>query len=189
MKSHFFRWVAVLNIVLALAASAAPATIPNVEMIDQNGKKFQTHDLKGNYLLISWVFSTCPMPKMCPLTMQLNRTVQKEWKKIGDKQMPLRLLLVSLDPEEDTPAIMKKYGATHQMDVATTTLATGGAKVLSDFASSFNVAGWPSGGTTVHNLKTILVGPDLVEIKQYKDNEWQPEDVLKDLQALRLKRS
>ena len=113
--------------------------------------------------------------------MQLNRKSQALWKKeIGT---PLRLLVITLDPEADTPAVLKKYGQTHGLDMKNSTLATGVPQALVDFESAFNVAGWPSGNTTVHNLKTILVGPDLVEIKQYLENEFKPEDVVRDGKA------
>lgn len=158
--------------------------IPNLEGVDQSGRPFKAHSLKGSYLLISFVFSSCPMPKMCPLTMQLNKKVQTLWKK--EFKAPLNLLIVTLDPVGDTPEVLKKYGARFSLDEKSTFLVTGDPQKLSDFGSAFNVAGWPSGNTTVHNLKTILVGPNLEELKQYKENEWTPEQLIKDVKAFHL---
>jgi protein SCO1/2 len=121
------------------------------------------------------------MPKMCPLTMRLNKKVQTLWKQ--KIKAPLSLLVVTLDPVGDTPEVLKKYGARFSLDEKTSFLVTGDPQKLSDFGSAFNVAGWPSGNTTVHNLKTILVGPNLDELKQYKENEWTPEQLIKDAQA------
>jgi len=163
-------------LVFATAVSGAP--IPDVKGVDQLGRPFSAHSLKGSYVLISFVFTSCPMPKMCPLTMRLNKKAQTLWKK--ELAHPLRLLIVTLDPEGDTPEILKKYGAKFELDEKSTFLITGNPQALSDFGSAFNVAGWPSGNTTVHNLKTILVGPDLEELKQYKENEWSPEQLIKD---------
>lgn len=161
--------------------------IPDLKAIDQNGKPFSAHSLKGSYILISFVFTSCPMPKMCPLTMQLNRKVQRLWKK--EISAPLKLLIVTLDPEGDSPALLKKYGERFSLSEKESFLVTGNPQALSDFGSSFNVAGWPSGSTTVHNLKTILIGPDLEEIKQYKENEWTAEGLLKDAKVLLSKNS
>jgi len=165
-----------LLFLISLALEASP--IPDVHGTDQAGRPFSVHSLKGSYILISFVFSSCPMPKMCPLTMRLNQKVQLLWKK--DIPHPLKLLIVTLDPEGDTPEVLKKYGERFQLDPKNSFLITGNAQALSDFGSAFNVAGWPSGNTTVHNLKTILVGPKLEEIKQYKENEWSPELIIKD---------
>ena len=117
--------------------------------------------------------------------MQLNKKVQRLWKK--EISAPLKLLIVTLDPEGDTPAILKKYGERFSLLEKETFLVTGNPQALADFGSSFNVAGWPSGSTTVHNLKTILVGPDLEEIRQYKENEWTAEQLVQDAKAFVLK--
>lgn len=161
-------------------ATATP--VPNLKGLDQNGKAFQVHSLKGSYTLISFVFTSCPMPKMCPLTMRLNRQVQDLWKK--NFSAPLNLLIVTLDPEGDTPQKLKEYGERFSLNPKTSFLITGDPQAFSDFGSFFNVAGWPSGNTTVHNLKTILVGPDLIELKQYKENEWAPKDIIRDAKKI-----
>jgi|688.fasta_scaffold305900_2 protein SCO1/2 len=171
-----------LFLFLLVSVTAFAAPLPNLEAVDQNGKPFKLHTLKGNYILISFVFTSCPMPKMCPLTMRLNKQTQALWKK--EIPAPLRLLIVTLDPEGDTPEALKKYGMKHGLEMENVSLVTGNPQALSDFGSLFNVAGWPSGNTTVHNLKTILVGPDLEELKQYKENEWTPEQVIKDAKAI-----
>ncbi|MFM8269201.1 MAG: SCO family protein [Pseudomonadota bacterium] len=168
-----------LLILLGMFSELLVATpIANLEAIDQNGKPFSAHSLKGSYILISFVFSSCPMPKMCPLTVRLNKKVQDLWKK--EIKAPLTLLIVTLDPEGDTPEVLKKYGLRFSLNEKSTFLVTGDPQKLSDFGSTFNVAGWPSGNTTVHNLKTILVGPTLEELKQYKENEWTPEQLIQD---------
>ena len=178
MPHFLFRFF--LGLVL-LVGSLSAAPIPDLKGTDQLGRPFTVHSLKGSFVLISFVFSSCPMPKMCPLTMRLNRKVQTLWKK--EMQEPLKLLIVTLDPSGDTPQILKKYGERFQLDLKNSFLVTGNPQALSDCGSAFNVAGWPSGNTTVHNLKTILVSPALEELKQYKENEWGPEGVIRDAKA------
>lgn len=119
--------------------------------------------------------------------MRLNKKTQELWAK--QIKAPLKLLIVTLDPVGDTPEILKKYGERFSLDSKSSFLVTGDPQALSDFGSFFNVAGWPSGNTTVHNLKTILVGPDLMELKQYKENEWSPEQIIKDAKIFLEKKS
>ncbi len=107
MPHFLFRFRFFLGLVL-LAGSLSAAPIPDLKGTDQLGRPFTVHSLKGSFVLISFVFSSCPMPKMCPLTMRLNRKVQTLWKK--EMQEPLKLLIVTLDPSGDTPQILKKYG-------------------------------------------------------------------------------
>src|SRR5688572_7859373 len=120
--------------------------VPNVKLIDQDGKTFQFHDLKGQYVFLSFVFTRCPMPKMCPLTITLNKQLLREWKKEVPKQ-PLKRVIVNLDPEYDTPAILKGFAKSRSLDLKNFILATGEPKALSDFEASLNVIGFPAEGT------------------------------------------
>jgi protein SCO1 len=180
MKRLFFL------ILLALGMSGstinAAEQIPNAPLVNQEGKPFQVHDLKGKYVFVTFVFSRCPLPKMCPLTMKKSNSLLREWrdKKIGT---PLHVLAVTLDPDNDNPATLKKFGKTHAVDFSRFTLATGNPQVLASFAENFNVMAIPDGKFISHNMKNILIGPDLTELAQYRDNEWQPQQVIQDALA------
>jgi len=179
---HNFQRVLKLSFLIWFLGGALwAAPIPDLKATDHSGRPFNAHSLKGSFVLISFVFASCPMPKMCPLTMRLNHKVQSLWNK--EFREPLKLLIVTLDPEGDTPDILKKYGEKFQLDLKNSFLVTGNPQALSDFGSAFNVAGWPSGNTVVHNLKSILVSPELEEVKQYKENEWEPAGVIRDAKA------
>jgi len=163
-------------------ALSAPVPITDTSLIDHNGRGFRAHDLKGQYTLISFIFTRCPHSTMCPLTTRMNKRVLTLWKKQKLASKPeLHFLLVTLDPEFDTPNVLKKYANDQKLDLHYFTLATGAPKALSDFAAEFNIVAFPAGASLSHNVKTILVGPDLKEIHQYKDNEWKPEQVVKSL--------
>lgn len=165
-------------------SATLPAVIPNATLVDQNAKPFQVHDLKGKYVLITFIFTRCPLPNMCPLTMTKSKALLRHWK---DKKIatPLQVLAVTLDPDFDTPEVLKKFGTAHAVDFSHFTLATGNPQALAAFASEFNVMGIPEGAYISHNMKNILIGPDLVELAQYRDNEWQPQQVI--LDALKTK--
>ena len=168
----------------SLGAAGEPP-LKNFPLVNQEGKPFQLHDLKGKYLLISFVYSRCPLPKMCPLTMTLSNRVLRKWAETSTlKGKTLHVLAVTLDPANDTPVVLKKFGAAHKVNFSQFTLATGDPKVLETLASEFNVIGFPSEGMISHNMKSILIGPDLVPLKEFKENEWQPEDVLRAAESL-----
>lgn len=173
------RALILFTFLTAPAFAATGPALPNTAFTNENGKTFHLNDLKGNYLFISFVYSRCPMPKMCPLTITLNKQLLTLWKK-QKPSLPLKLLVVTLDPEHDTPAVLKQFKKSRGLDPAHFVMATGNPATLSDFASNFNVLGIPSEGMISHNVKSVLVGPDLVPIKEYKENEWDPKDVVKD---------
>lgn len=167
---------------LAFSASAATPPIKNYKLQKQDGQTFQLNDLKGNYVFVSFIYTRCPMPTMCPLTMTLNKQVFNLWKKSASKS-PLKFLIVTLDPSHDTPSRLKEYAKTHGVTDPAFIFATGTEQEISDFSSEFNAIGFPSNGLISHNSKSVLLNPDLSPLKDYKDNEWKPEDVWKDLKA------
>ncbi len=164
------------------AALFAAEPVKNFALVNQEGKPFQLYDLKGKYVMVTFVYSRCPMPKMCPLTMKMSKDLVKKWK-AAKEPFPFQVLAVTLDPAYDTPAVLKKYGDQHHVDFKHFTLATGSQQVLSDMASEFNVIGIPEEGLIAHNMKNVLLDPQMKEIKVYKENEWTPDQAFKDLSA------
>lgn len=186
MQKAFFHLVFFLGF-LGSFPVFSETKLKNYTLQDQSGKSFQLYDMTGNYLFVSFIYTRCPMPKMCPLTMSLNRRVHRLWKKTSPS-IPLKFLVITLDPTNDTANTMKSYGSKFGLSDSAFILATGSEQTLSDFSSEFNALGFPSNGLIAHNSKSVLVGPDLVPLKDYKDNEWKPEDVIKDLKAFSKKK-
>ena len=159
----------------------ATTPLPNVPLVNQTGKPFQLHDLKGKYVFVSFVYTRCPLIKMCPLTMTLSRELFLQAKKQRATDS-LHFLFVTLDPQNDTPKVLSGFAKAHHLDdKPNVSFATGAPKAISDLASGFNVIGVPSEGMISHNSKSALLDPDLTPIKEYKDNEWKPGEVLNDL--------
>ena len=167
-------------IILVTCVTAFSSPVPNTSLVDQDGTKFQLHDLKGSYVLLSFIFTRCPKKEMCPLTIQLSKQAQREWAEKYPKKKIVSLA-ITLDPEFDTPEVLKNYGKGFNINSKSFRLATGNPQSIEDFASEFNVVAFPSEGTLSHNLKTILISPEMNELKQFKDNEWAPKDVLTSL--------
>ncbi len=168
----------VLPLLLPFLLAATP--VKNFPLVNQEGRPFQLYDLKGKPVLVSFIFSRCPQAKMCPLTVTKNKQVLELIKKEKTKK-EIQFLFVTLDPEFDTPSVLKAFARTRHLDSREFTLATGNPQALSDLASEFNVMGFKDGASVSHNMKTILLGADLSEVKQFKDNEWTAEEVLKAL--------
>ena len=73
-------------------------------LVDQNGKPFTDADLKGKWQLVFFGYTHCP--DVCPTTLNdLSLAVDK----LGDKKNQVGIVLISVDPERDTPAELKSY--------------------------------------------------------------------------------
>src|SRR5499433_3102708 len=80
---------------------------PNVELITQDGKKVRFYDdlIKGKIVAIDLIYTTCHYA--CPL--ETARLVQVQ-KKLGDRVgQDIFFYSISIDPEHDTPEVLKAY--------------------------------------------------------------------------------
>ena len=83
--------------------------IPDVELLDQNGRKihFYTDLVKGQTVVINFIFTTCTT--ICP---PLGATFARLQKELGDKVgRDVRFISISVDPATDTPERLKAWGA------------------------------------------------------------------------------
>jgi protein SCO1/2 len=73
-------------------------------LVDHQGNKRSIRDFKGKVVTLFFGFTQCP--EVCPTTMAEMAQVKKLLGADGDK---LQVLFVTVDPDRDTPAIMKEY--------------------------------------------------------------------------------
>ncbi|MGA7489906.1 MAG: SCO family protein [Xanthobacteraceae bacterium] len=74
------------------------------KLVDQNGKVVTDGDLKGHPFLVFFGFTHCP--DICPTTLF---EVSEVLRALGPDADRTRALFVTVDPERDTPAVMKDY--------------------------------------------------------------------------------
>ena len=73
-------------------------------LTDQNGQQRSLKDFSGKVVVVFFGFTQCP--DVCPTTMVELAQVKKSLGANGDK---LQVVLISVDPERDTPEILKAY--------------------------------------------------------------------------------
>ncbi len=104
---------------------------PNVELITQDGKKVHFYDdlIQGKIVAIDMIYTTCQYA--CPLETARLAQVQK---KLGDRVgKDIFFYSVSIDPEHDTPEVLKAYMAKFHVGPGWTFLT--GRKEVIDFLS------------------------------------------------------
>jgi len=72
---------------------------------NQDGKQLQLKDLKGKNLVMVMIFTSCKTA--CPLLVSDMKQVAKKIDK--EKLKETTMVMVSIDPENDTPAVLKEY--------------------------------------------------------------------------------
>lgn len=161
-----------------------PDPLPPFQLVDQAGREFSLARYEDAYVVVGFVFTRCPQPKACPLTMQRFREVQIAWTAAHEASKTqgkrLELLILTLDPEFDTPARLTQYGEAYQADFAGWTMATGPKDLLeSAIPSLFAVLAVPTGeGNIAHTVKVAVLAPGLLHLRDWPDNEFSAADVL-----------
>lgn len=160
------------------------AEVPDVKLVNQDGRPLSTKQFKGRALAVTFVYTRCPVPDQCPLLStnfaELNGALASD-AELGKKA---HLLSVTLDPEYDKPEVLKKYGSTYAGGKFDTwDFATGDPAEVRRFAEFFGLMYKAESGQVIHSLRTAVVTPEGKLYKIYRGNEWKPAEVLNDLKA------
>src|SRR4029434_427019 len=78
---------------------------PDFTLTDQNGRPFSSASLRGSLVLMSFGFTHCP--NICPTTLANLANVYNLLS--PDDQARVQVLVISVDPERDTPEVLKEY--------------------------------------------------------------------------------
>ena len=120
-------------------------------LIDHTGKTVTEADFRGRYMLIYFGYSFCP--DVCPTTLAMLTGVQKKVALPG-----LKVLLISVDPERDTPQQLGTYISSFGGDLIG---LTGSAPEIVKASKSFGVAAsrveLPGGSYTMDHSATVFV--------------------------------
>lgn len=93
--------------------------LPAFELVDQDGRPFGLAQLKGQVTVVNFFFTSCQM-----ICGKLTTQMKKLQDRYAKKDVPVRLVSISVDPETDRPAILKKYAAKYGADTKRWTFLT-----------------------------------------------------------------
>lgn len=127
--------------------------LPSFSLVDQDGRTITLADLRGRVWIASFIFTRCP--SVCPrLTAKMAALVEQTR---GEEQ--LAFVSISVDPDNDTPAVLRAYGERHDADFARWRFLTGDQKTLeATVVQGFKVAlGRDDSGAIVHAERFVLV--------------------------------
>lgn len=161
-------------------------TIPDFTLINQDGKKISLNQYRGKALLLTFIYTRCPLPDYCPLMTNNFAEINKALAAQPELQKQTHLLSITVDPEYDKPAVMRDYALKNNGNSSFDTweLATGSAEEIKKIAAHFGLYYFTENNQIIHNLQTALIAPDGKFVKMYRGNDWKPSDVINDLQKI-----
>ena len=160
--------------------------VPDASFVDQDGKKFGLDALRGSAVVVTFTYTNCPMPTFCPLMDKNFAAIQAKLKAQGNA-LKAHLLTVTIDPQIDTPPVLKAHGQTLDADPKLWTFATGDRDELDQWASRFGVSvsrATNDARDITHNLRTMIIDRQGNLVQTYSGNEWTPEQALADIRVM-----
>lgn len=170
-------------------AEAKPGdTVPNYQLINQDGKDIRLDSYHGKALLLTFIYTRCPLPEYCDLMSNNFAVIEKQLKAQPALSGKTHLLSISIDPEYDTPKVLRSYGAAHTERYQDETFehwefATGSADQIKGIAQYFGLRYFADKDQIVHGLRTVVITPVGKVFKVYRDNQWKPEQLVQDMVA------
>jgi protein SCO1/2 len=154
---------------------------PDFALTDQTGGTVRLSEFRGQPVAVTFVYTRCPDAAACPMTMakfaKLNAALARD--KVG------RLLAVTVDPENDTPAVLADYAKRIGADPARWKFLTGDPRALARVAENFGVLYYADHGKIVHSQAVAVVDADGKLATIYYGADWEPEQILNDLEKAR----
>ena len=170
----------------AAAVHALPpgSRAPDLELVNQDGKPIRLADFKGKALLVTFIYTRCPLPNFCPRLSSEFARIHDDLAKTPDYSRT-HLLAITLDPKYDTPDVLRKYGLAYlhgdasgfsHWDFAATSPDT-----LEQLAGAFGLSYQEADNQISHTMNIVLIAPDGT-ISKYWTTDWtmsELEDALR----------
>ena len=152
-------------------------------LINQENEPVVLDSLIGKPLVMSFIFTRCPLPNMCPLIMQKVVKVQEELNK--DYKDKVFFALITFDPEYDTPEVLKKYGENYGVDYDNLIYLTGEKDDIDKALDHFRVyAEEEAPGQISHTMETMVMDEKGVITKIFPTSIWNPKSVAKEVKRV-----
>jgi protein SCO1/2 len=148
--------------------------IPDFALYDHTGKVVQSARFTGKQVMLNFIFTRCPIATMCPAATIKMMSTQKLAGEAGVKN--LELVSITLDPEYDTPGVLKEYALTRGIDTSNFSFLTGPENAIKDLLAQFGVIAEFEGDLLKHTLTTLLINENGRIAHRADGSVWEPAD-------------
>ncbi len=129
--------------------------LPDFALYNQEGKVVDAGRWRGKQILLNFIFTRCPVATMCPASTARMMETQAKAKAAGVAN--LELVSITLDPEYDTPGVLRDYAEARGIDTSNFSFLTGPESAIKDLFKQFGILTEMKGGVLTHTLATLLI--------------------------------
>jgi protein SCO1/2 len=149
--------------------------VPDFTLVDQDHRPVHLSDFRGKAVLLTFIYTRCPLPNFCPLT---SKNFSELESRLGAEfANRFKLLSVSIDPEFDQPEVLRAYASRYDARPEDWTFAGGTAEQIKVVADLMGLYYARENGAISHDVRTALIGPDGRLVHLWKSNVWTVYEV------------
>ena len=154
---------------------------PDFTLVSQDHKPVSLRDFRGKVVAIAFIYTSCT--DVCPmLTAHMASVQEKLGSTFGSK---IDFVSITVDPERDTPDVLKEYAQNFGADHKGWSFLTGDPAVVHEVGRKYGViAKKAANGDVDHTLLTSLVDPNGILRVQYLGVRFDVEEFRGDLVSL-----
>ena len=106
-----------------LQKPASGDDVPDFALLNQDGKLTNLRQYRGKALLITFIYTRCPLPEYCPLMTHNFAEIEKTLSKTPALYAKTHLLCISFDPKFDIAEVLRNYARSYIPDKGKQTFA------------------------------------------------------------------
>ncbi|MGX5851641.1 SCO family protein [Mesorhizobium sp. PL10] len=154
---------------------------PDFTLLSQDNVRVSLHDFRGKVVAVSFIYTYCT--DVCPMLTAHMASVQKKLgSAFGSK---IAFISITVDPERDTPDVLKEYAQNFGADLKGWSFLTGDPAIVHEVGRKYGIiAKKVANGDVDHTLLTSLVDPNGILRVQYLGVRFDLEEFRDDLVSL-----
>ena len=191
LSKHILAGTAVLMSIAFLSAHAhkpkddarlskiGPA--PEIALSDQDGRPFTLAAQRGKVTIVTFIYASCT--DTCPLlTAKMVGMQNKLGKDFGPR---VHFVSVTVDPERDTPQVLRKYGEAHSANFAGWSFLTGSPTEIQDVTRRYGIfVKKQEKGDVDHTFLTSIIDQTGTLRVQYLGMRFDPNEFVRDVRSV-----
>jgi protein SCO1 len=157
------------------------ALAPEFSLTSQDGSQVTLADFRGKVVAVTFIYTLCT--STCPVLTPTMSFVQDQLgPNFGTK---IAFVSITVDPERDTPEVLKEYAHAFGANLAGWAFLTGTPDAIRDVTRRYGVfASTTANGDVEHTFLTSIVDPSGMLRVQYVGVRFDPDELRRDLLSL-----
>jgi protein SCO1 len=131
--------------------------VPDFAMTNQDGKTVKLSDLRGNVVVLTFIYTRCPLPDFCPLMDRKFSELAQHISNFPGRARSVRLISLSFDPDHDTAEVLRKHAQIRGAAPPLWSYAVASHDELAKIAAPLGLFYGPGIDDIAHNLCTAVI--------------------------------